>query len=67
MENLKLTNYEPLLPYDITRGEDHYLYDNMTYVCDLVLCNKDMVHMVSGNIIKFYDYLPATPLKIGGV
>ncbi|HCL01103.1 MAG TPA: hypothetical protein DHW61_01555 [Lachnoclostridium phytofermentans] len=67
MENTKLNTYEPLLPYDITYGEAHSLYDNMAYVCDPILCNKSMVHMVSGNIIKFYEYLPSVPLKIGGV
>ncbi|WP_041703726.1 hypothetical protein [Lachnoclostridium phytofermentans] len=67
MEKSKLTTYEPLLPYDITYGENRNLYDNMTYVCDPVLCNKTMVQMVSGNIIKFYEYLPVQPLKIGGV
>lgn len=67
MENTKLTPYEPLLPYDITYGEAYRLYDNMAYACDPIFCNKDAVHMVSGNIIKFYEYLPSEPLKIGGV
>ncbi len=66
MKNTK-SAYEPLLPYDITYGENHDLYDNMRYVCDPILCNKEMVHIVSGNIIKYYECFPLEPLKIGGV
>lgn len=67
MENTKIPPYEPLLPYDITYGENHPLYDNMTYVCDPIFCNKEAVHMDSGNIIKFYECLPLEPKKIGGL
>lgn len=66
MENTKSAKYAPMLPYDITYGESFRLYNAMVYVCDPVLCNKEMVHMESGNIIKFYECIPKEPLKIGG-
>ncbi len=67
MKNTKSSTYEPILPYDITYGEERQLYNNMAYACDPILCNKETVHMVSGNIIKYYECLPSKPLKIGGV
>lgn len=66
MENTKSTKSAPMLPYDITYGETFQIYDAMAYVCDPILCNKEMVHKESGNIIKFYEYLQKDAIKIGG-
>lgn len=58
--------YTPILPYDITSGESFVMYDNMTYHKDYALCNKDTIHMESGNVYKYSTCKVIEPIKIGG-
>ena len=46
--------YAPILPYDITYGEHHSMYDNMTYHKDNNVCNSSNIRMESGNVYKFF-------------
>jgi uncharacterized protein (DUF1919 family) len=43
-------------PYDSSLEENMPMYDNLPYICDVTLCNRDTINMESGNIIKYYRY-----------
>ena len=66
MTDSKEKNFNPLKPFDITFDEDASMYDNMPYVRDISLCNKESVRTESGNIFKFYTYTFKEPCEIGG-
>ncbi|WP_066714272.1 hypothetical protein [Clostridium sp. Marseille-P299] len=59
-------DYTPILPYDITLGESFVIYDNTTYQRDHDLCNKETIHMESGNIVKYSTCNITKATKIGG-
>ena len=46
--------YTPILPFDITFGENFITYDNQVYHQDLEYITPDKVKMESGNVIKYY-------------
>ena len=58
--------YTPILPFDVTYGETLTMYDNMTYVRDVALCDETCVKMESGNVLKFFRCAAQEPVKIGG-
>lgn len=66
MANSEEKKYTPILPFDITQGERIRMYDNMPYVHDVDLCNKDTVALESGNVLKFYRCAKQPPRYIGG-
>ncbi len=62
----KKEEYTPILPYDITYGENHRLYDNMKYSQDKDLCGgKDSICMSSGKVCKYYRTKQVEPYKLG--
>jgi len=58
--------YAPILPYDITYGEPHSMYDNMTYHKDNNVCNASNIRMESGNVYKFFRCAEQKPYLVGG-
>ncbi|MDD5935668.1 MAG: hypothetical protein PUC65_08940 [Clostridiales bacterium] len=59
--------YSPILPYDVTYGENFKIYDNTKYVQDKALCGgEDSIRMISGNVYKYYTVQLIEPCKIGG-
>lgn len=66
MENQQDKKTEPLLPFDVTYGEQMNMYDNMPYIRNLAICGNDAVKMESGNVVKFFRCNAKKPLLIGG-
>ncbi len=62
----KGTTYTPVLPYDITVGEDHDMYQHFTYHRDISLFDNDEKKMERGNVIHSYRCNFKDPLPIGG-
>lgn len=60
------TAYSPVLPFDCTYGEHFMIYDNMTYVRDLDLCDEESIRMLSGNIFKYFTCNMMNACKVGG-
>lgn len=48
----------PKRPYDFTLEDNIPMYDNMPYHRNHDYCNESMVHLVSGNVIKYFRYDP---------
>lgn len=65
MEN-ESRKFSPLLPYDVTFGETLDMYDKMTYVRNVDVCNTGSVAMETGNVCKFFRCKSNSPIKIGG-
>ena len=66
MNNQTNKPYHPILPFDITFGERHQIYETFAYVRDIVLCEYEN-KQYKGNVIKYYLYSLNEPRKIGGV
>lgn len=58
--------YSPILPYDITYGENYHIYNEMKYQQDKSLCPEDSIRMTSGNVYKYYAQTPSDAYKVGG-
>lgn len=41
-------------PYDDSLNMRIQIYDNMPYVRDINICNKESIALYSGNLIKYY-------------
>lgn len=41
-------------PYDTSLEIKFSMYDKMPYCRDILLCNKDKIGLLSGNVIKYY-------------
>lgn len=65
-DDTKKAKYTPILPFDITIGEDFEMYQNFTYRRDLSLFDNDEQKMERGNVIHGYrcNFQEARP--IGG-
>jgi len=53
-------------PYDISlynQGQ-FSMYDNLPYVSNKEICNKDNLKLFSGNIIKYYRCLMKEPYEV---
>lgn len=59
-------NYAPILPFDITAGENFLIYDNVIYVQDKALCGENCIQRQSGNILKYYELKEVGSVNIGG-
>lgn len=62
----KQNEYVPILPFDGSYGHRTRMYDEMTYIRDSSLCNKDTVAMESGNVYKFYRCNIQEQKPVGG-
>ncbi len=58
--------YSPILPFDITQGENISMYLNTTYTRDITLCGEGSVRKESENLYKYYRCEEIKPVKIGG-
>lgn len=58
--------YTPILPFDITTGEDHYMYDHPVYVRDITLFDNNERMMNRGNVISIFNCKMVPPCKVGG-
>lgn len=58
--------YTPILPYDITFGENFPLYLNTKYKRDITICGEGTVRMESGNLYKYYRCESVKPVAVGG-
>lgn len=65
-EEKKQNEYVPILPFDGSYGHRTRMYDEMTYIRDSSLCNKDTVAMESGNVYKFYRCNIQEQKPVGG-
>lgn len=64
--NQKKEEYIPILPYDITYGENYRVYDSVIYSQDKDLCGgEDSVRLQSGNVYKYYTTKLVEPFKLG--
>lgn len=41
-------------PYDTALENNFIMYDNLPYVRDVTICNKEYCEHMGGNIIKYY-------------
>lgn len=64
--NPKGKNYTPILPFDVTTGEDHSMYDNTVYHRDITLFDQNEKMMNRGNTVSVLNYKMVAPRKIGG-
>jgi hypothetical protein len=55
----------PILPFDVTFGENFTLYKEMKYIQDRDLSEKVGIRKESGNVCKYYTTIEAEPIKIG--
>ena len=58
--------YSPILPFDVTQGENISMYLNTTYSRDIALCADFNKKKESGNLYKYYRCDEIKPVKIGG-
>lgn len=58
--------YAPLLPFDITYGENLDMYDHFAYKKNNNVCNATNIRMESGNVYKFFRCAQQEPLLVGG-
>lgn len=69
MENetkTKEKKYTPILPFDITTGEDFYMYDHPVYKRDITMFDHNEQMMNRGNVISILNYKMGEPRRIGG-
>lgn len=59
------TKTVPVLPFDITIGENFRVYDSFEYERDLALCDFESIRMYSGNVYKYYQQTDIAPRLIG--
>ncbi len=57
----------PILPFDITYGENFTIYQHMKYKHDKDLIEKVGICMESGNVYKYYSTKDIEPVKIGEI
>lgn len=53
-----------LMTYDVGTDSHNSFYNNLPYVKDYDLCNWRPLRMLSGNIIKFYQYRLDKPVVL---
>ena len=64
--NPEKKDYTPILPFDVTVGEDYSMYDNTVYHRDITLFDQNERMMNRGNTISVLNYKMGAPRKIGG-
>lgn len=62
--NIPISTLEKAYDDSLFDQERWSMYDNLPYVSDKELCNKTHLRLISGNIIKYYQYLMKEPYEI---
>ena len=45
-----------LRPFDAANHDDFSMYNKLPYYRDINLCTNDMITLVTGNVIKYFQY-----------
>ncbi len=66
MDHNDKLSFTPILPFDVTYGEQFAMYDHQAYIKNNEMCNQNTVKLESGNVTRFYRCSMQQPVKIGG-
>ncbi|NLP34519.1 MAG: hypothetical protein GX359_04895 [Clostridiales bacterium] len=64
VKNSTISALEKAYDASLYNQEQWSMYDNLPYVSDKEIYNKTHIKLVSGNIIKYYQYIMKEPYEI---
>lgn len=59
-------NARKLRPFDSANLDDFALYRSLPYYRDTDLCTPEMITLVTGNVIKYFQYTVQDPFSLSG-